>query len=290
MVGLGGEYATTTTLTSLSDELHIRIDGDEFAAAFIGAWLDAVRNASLSDEVLHPLAEVLLHEQGQAQAASNQAATQAAILGLEERLSEMLRAAVQSAYEQGARTGGVAIERRLQWFEIHVAPADKLMHEIHDDYRSGFNSTLDALRSSGDLENAMRRLKAVRERKITGRRGVVIIARELLSDRPDGVFGASLDAPLVNYLQAVQGFQRSDAELGTTWYSAYIDKFNILMERGDDPHLRSNYSEIAAVTDLKGQFANAIDYVLNTAMPKKWDEYVKAYARLYKACADGPVP
>jgi hypothetical protein len=120
--------------------------------------------------------------------------------------------------EQGVRTGGVTIERRLQWFEIHVAPADKLMHEIHDDCRSGFNSTLDAVRFSGDLENAMRRLKAVRERKITGRRGVVIIARELLSDRPDGAFGASLDAPLVKYLQAVQGFQRSDAEwapLGT---------------------------------------------------------------------------
>ena len=336
-----GFSTTTTTLTSLSDELGIRIDGVQFAAAFIDAWLDAVRNESLSNEVLHPLADVLLHEQSQAQAASNQAATQAAILGLEERMRETLWAAVQSAYEQGVRYGGVTIERRLQWFEIHVEPAHKLMHEIHDDYRSGFKSTLDALHgadqpgglqprraagvqaerellewrwrqagrwddvkdrlgqsadsgvtgsagSAGDLEIAMRRLKAVRERKIAGRVNVVIIARELLKDHPDGVYGASLEAPLMKYLEAVEGFQRSDAELDTTWYSDYIERFSTLIERGDDPHLRSNYSEISGVVDLKGQLANAIDYVLNTAMPRKWEEYVKAYIKLRNACVADP--
>lgn len=117
------------------------------------------------------------------------------VLGLEERLTETLIAAVQSAYEQGVGDGGMTIDRRLQWFEIHVEPAHKLMHEIHDVNRSGFNSTLDALRSAGDLENAMRRLKAVLERKVTGRAGVVIIARKLLEDHPDGVFGASLTLP-----------------------------------------------------------------------------------------------
>jgi hypothetical protein len=338
MMELQGGYVATS-LTSLSDELGIRIDGDKFAAAFIDAWLDAVRNESLSNDVLHPLAEALAHERSQAQAASNQAATQAAILGVEERLRETLAAAVQSVYEQGVRDGGVTIERRLQWFEIHVAPADKLMHDIHDDYRSGFNSTLDALygadkprrvvdfrsiqgerelmerrwreaghwdevndrlhyqvgsgitsdaESAVDLENAMRRLKAVRERKIAGRSGVLVIARELLKERPDGVFGASLEAPLVKYLEAVEGFQRSDAELDTTWYSSYINKFNTLMKWGDDPHLRSNYPEIAGVMDLKGQLASAIDYVLNTAIPKKWDEYVKAYIRLRNACVADP--
>jgi hypothetical protein len=319
-------HITTTSLTSLSDELGIRIDGDEFAAAFIQAWRDAVRNESLSNAVLLPLENVLAHEQ-----------TQAQILGLEERVYEMLWAAVQSAHEQGVRDGGVRIERRLQWFDIHVVPADKLMHEIHDDYRSGFNAALEALRgadqprradgphaerellerrwrtagrwdevkdrlgqttgsgvtrgaaSAGDVEDAMRRLKAARERKVAGRRGVVIIARELLKDRPDGVFGASLDAPLMKYLEAVEGFQRSDAELDSTWYSAYIYKFNKLIEWGDDPHLRSNYDEISGVVDLKGQLANAIDYVLNTAMPKRWDEYFEAYVRLRNACVADPV-
>src|SRR6202020_574429 len=113
------------------------------------------------------------------------------------------------------RDGGVTIERGLQWFEIHVVPADRLMHEIHDDYRSGFNAALEALRadqprqsagpqaerellerrwrtagrsdevrnrprepagsevtggaaSANDVANAMRRLKAARERKIAG--------------------------------------------------------------------------------------------------------------------------
>jgi hypothetical protein len=287
--GLPEEYVTTTTLTSLSDELGIRIDGDEFAAAFVGAWLDAVRDGSLSNEVLHPLADLLAHERTQAQAAHNHAATQAAILGSEERLSETLRAAIQSLYEQALRSGGATMERRLLWFEIHVEPADKLMIEIHDDYRSGFNFTLDALRSAGDLENAMRRLKAVRERKITGRRRVVIIARELLKERPEGVFGASLDAPFVKYLEAVEGFQRSDAGLDETWYRAYIDKFNLLMEWGDNPHLRSNYSEIAEVQDLKGQFAHAIDHVLNTELPKKWDQYEEARVRLRNACLKDPI-
>jgi hypothetical protein len=41
------------------------------------------------------------------------------------------------------------------------------------------------------------------------------------------------------------------------------------------------------VTDLKGQLANAIDYVLNTAMPKKWAEYFEAYVDLRNACAAG---
>jgi hypothetical protein len=136
---------------------------------------------------------------------------------------------------------------------------------------------------------AMRRLKAVLERKVTGRAGVVIIARKLLEDHPDGVFGASLDAPLVKYLEAVEGFQRSNADLHTTWYSAYIWKFNFLIERGRDPHLRSNYEEIAAVTDLKGQLAYAIECVLNTAMPRKWAEYFEAYVDLRNACAAGPM-
>ena len=91
MVELPDGYVATS-LTSLSDELGIRIDGDEFAAAFIDAWLDAVRDESLSNEVLHPLADVLAHERSQAQAASNQAATQVAILGAEERLREQLAA------------------------------------------------------------------------------------------------------------------------------------------------------------------------------------------------------
>ena len=75
--GLPDEYAPTT-LTSLSDELGVRIDGDTFAAAFIEAWLDAVLNESLSNEVLHPRAALLAREQSQAQAARNQAATQVA--------------------------------------------------------------------------------------------------------------------------------------------------------------------------------------------------------------------
>jgi hypothetical protein len=334
-VGLPGEI-TTTTLTSLSDELGIRIDGDEFAAVFIRAWLDAVRNESISNEVLHPLANMLAHEQTQAQIAGYRATDQMALRGLEERLNESLRATLQSFYEQGVRDGGVTTLGGLQWYEIHVAPADRLMHEIHDDYRSGFNATLEALRagqprrvpagpragrelmerrwrtagrwnefrsrplqpagngvtggaaSGGDVENAMRQLKAARERKIAGRSEVVIIARELLKGRPDGAFGASLEGPLMTYVEAVEGFKRSDAELSTTWYSAYIEKFNKLMEWGDDPHLRSNYEEISGVTDLKGQLAHAIDYVLNTAMPRRWEEYVEARVQLRNACVSAP--
>jgi hypothetical protein len=287
-IGRSPEDTPTTTLTSLSDELGIRIDGDAFAAVFIDAWLDAVRKASLANEVLQPLADLLAHEQSQVQAERNHAATQAPLLGREQRLNETLMSAVQSAYEQGVRKGGATIERRLQWFEIHVAPADKLMHEIHDDYRSAFNSALDALRSGDDLEDAMRRLEALRERKVAGRRGAVIAARKLLQNRPDAVFGASLDAPLTKYLEAVQGFQRSDAELDTTWYGAYIEKFNRLITWGEDPHLRSNYPAISAVEDLKGQLAVAIAKVLNTTMPKKWDEYLEAYQDLRHACVAGP--
>jgi hypothetical protein len=287
-IGLSPEDVPTTTLTSLSDELGIRIDGDAFAAVFIDAWLDAFRKASLANEVLHPLADLLAHEQSQAQAERNEAATQAPLLGREQRLNETLMSAVQSAYEQGIREGDATIERRLQWFDIHVVPADKLMYEIHDDYRSAFNSTLDALRSGDDLEDAMRRLKALRERKVAGRRGAVIAARKLLQNRPDAVFGASLDAPLTKYLEAVEGFQRSDAELNTTWFGAYIEKFNRLIEWGEDPHLRSNYPAISGVVDLKGQLAVAIAKVLNTAMPKKWDEYLEAYQDLRHACVAGP--
>lgn len=52
--------------TSLSDELGIRIDGDTFAAAFIDAWLVAVRNESLTKAVPHSLADLLAQEQNQA--------------------------------------------------------------------------------------------------------------------------------------------------------------------------------------------------------------------------------
>ncbi len=277
--GLPDEFMPTSTLTSLSDELGTRFDGDTFAATFIKEWLRAVKNAAISNQVLHPLADHLNHEQ-----------TQEAMLGLEERLFERVLASIQSWYEQGIRDGGMTIERRLQWFKIHVGPADELMHEIHDDYRSGFDSIRDALRSGVDLEDAMRQLKALRQRKITGRRGVVVIARKLLEDRPDGLFGASIDDALMTYLEAVQGFARADAALNDTWFTAYIDKFNRLIEQGADPHLRSNYPEISGVTDLNGQLAPAFDYMLDEAIPKKWDKYVNAYVDLRTKCYTGPSP
>jgi len=286
--GLGPDYAKTTTLTSLSDELGIRIDGDAFAAAFISNWLVAIRNESLTNELLHPLAELLAHEESRSQAASNHTATLAAILGSEERMREMLMGALQSVYEQGARDRGATINGRLQWFEIHVKPPHELMHEIHDDYRSGFKATLDSLKSGIDLETTMRQLEALRDRKIAGRLGVLTTARRLLKDRPDGVFGASLDASFVAYLEAVEGFQRSDAELNTTWYSHYIEMFAYLVESGEDPHLRSNYPGISAVNDLKGQLAVAIKFVLDEAIPMRWNTYMEAYSGLRTACIAAP--
>lgn len=270
MTGLPGEKPPTTTLTSLSDELGIRIDPDAFAATFVAEWVKAVQNESESNHDLQELVSLLAE-----QASRNDEMH----LGFEERLNETLRAAVQSFYEQ-CRDGGLTVERRRQWFEIHVVPAHKLTEEIFDDYQSGFGEVLDALRSGRGLEEAMQRLKKIQRRKITGRTSVQRIARKLLTDR--ALSGTSLDTLLIEYVDAVQEFKRSDRAVDEPWYPDYINKFCALIDRGEDPHLRENYPEIAVVQDLKGQLALPLEMVVDL-IPKRWTAYQEAYSELRNA-------
>jgi hypothetical protein len=103
------------------------------------------------------------------------------------------------------------------------------------------------------LEEAMQRLKAIGRRKIIGRTSLEVVARKLRAD--SALFGTSLDAALLKYVEAAQAFKRSDSPLDPptgTWYSHYIEKFGSLIDRGQDPRLRSNYSGISGVVDLQG--------------------------------------
>jgi hypothetical protein len=272
-----GEYFPTTSLTALSDELGIRIDADEFAAAFLSRWLKAIRDESLINHDLQQLAQLLAHEQTQHQIDQLR-------LGSEQQLTETVWAAVQSLYEQILRDGGLTVERRRQWFDLHVGPAHQLMEEIAADYQSGFGETLDALRSGVGLEEAMQRLKAIRRRKIIGRTSLEVVARKLRAD--SALFGTSLDAALLKYVEAAQAFKRSDSPLDPpagTWYSHYIEKFGSLIDRGQDPRLRSNYSGISGVVDLQGQLAVPLDKVVDLLLPQRWEAYMEAYEDLRNA-------
>jgi hypothetical protein len=269
--GLPNECPPTTSLTSLSDELRIpMIDADAFAAAFTTNWLKAIRNESLTNKDLQQLALLLSDEQIQLQIASS-----------EERLSETVRSAVQSVLEHVHRDGDLTSDQRNEWFKKYIVPAHQLMEEIAADYQSGFGETLEALQSGQGLEATMQRLKVIRRRKIMNRVDLELIAEKLESNPK--LFGTSLDGPLTNYVEAIQKFRCSDSPLNTTWYSAYIDKFNRLIERGDDPHERSNYPEISAVRDLKRQLAVPLEQVIDDLLPERWKVYKAAYLDLEKA-------
>jgi hypothetical protein len=100
------------------------------------------------------------------------------------------------------------------------------------------------------------------------------------------LFGTSLDGPLINYVEAIQAFRRSDASLygkSATWYSYYMEEFVRLIERGEDPRERSNYPGISAVQDLQGQLALALEGVVDSVMPATWKAYKAAYLDLEKA-------
>jgi hypothetical protein len=273
------EYLPTTSLTSLSDELGIRIDADAFAAAFISAWLKAIRDESLTNHDLQQLAQLLAHEQTQHQIDQMH-------VGYEQRLIDTVWVAFQSLYEQLLRDGDLSDERRRQWFDLHVDPAHQLMGEIAADYQSGFGETLDALRSGLGLEETMQRLKTLRRRKSFTRSSLEVIARKLRAD--PALFGSSLDASLLKYVEAAEAFKRSDSPLYRTWYTHYIDKFNDLIDQGQDPHLRENYSGIAGVVDLQGQLAVPLEEVVDVVLPQRWFEYFEAYIDLRSACAAGP--
>jgi hypothetical protein len=93
---------------------------------------------------------------------------------------------------------------------------------------------------------------------------------------------------LVDYLAAVSEFQMSDSSLYKSWYATYIEEFRKLVDQGADPHRRENYKAIIAGDhDLKGPAATAIEVVLDTGLPTKWDQYVEAYEGLRIACDEG---
>jgi hypothetical protein len=273
-----GEFLPTTSLTSLSDELGIRIDGDVFAATFISEWLKAIRDESLTNDALKQLALLLAHEQTQRQ-------IDQIYLGYEQRLIDTIWVAFQSLSEQ-QRDGDLSEERRRQWFDLHVDPAHQLMGEIAADYQSGFAETLDALKSGLGLEETMQRLETLRRRKAFTRSSLEVIARKLRAD--PALFGTSLDAALLKYVEAADAFKRSDSPLNDTWYSHYIETFNDLIDRGRDPHLRENYPGIAGVVDLQGQLAVPLAIVVDKVLPQRWFEYFEAYIDLRDACAAGP--
>jgi len=272
--GLPEELPPTTSLTSLSDELDIpKIDAEAFAAAFTTRWLAEIRKQSITNEDLKQLALLLSDEEILYQLA-----------GVESRLSEEVRSAVQSFVQQVLRDGDLTSAKRRQWFDNHIVPTHKLMEEVAEDYQSGFGETLEALRTGNGLEETMQRLKALRRRKMIGRTGLDRVADKLEADRK--LFGTTLDAPLIEYVKAVQAVKRSDQSLYPpygTWYSDYIEKFVRLIELGADPHERSNYPEIAVVKDLKGQLAVALENVVDVVIPQRWATYMDAYLVLQKA-------
>jgi hypothetical protein len=278
--GLSAEFLPTTSLTSLSDELGIpQIDAYTFAAAFISEWLKVIHFESLTNHDLQQLAQLLAHEQTQYQIKQMR-------LGNEERLIETVWAAVQSLYDQILSDGDLSVDRRREWFDLHVDPAHQLMGEIAADYQSGFGETLDALRSGLGLEETMQRLETLRRRKAFTRSSLEVIARKLRADPV--LFGASLDGALLKYVEAAEAFKRSDSPLNQTWYTHYIETFNDLIDRGQDPHLRENYPGIAGVVDLQGQLAVPLAIVVDVRLPQKWAEYFEAYVDLRDACAVGP--
>ena len=273
--GFTEDYAPTTSLTSLADELDIPpIDADAFAAAFTENWLQAIHFESLKNKDLEQLAVLLAHEKGQLQ-----------VVGYGERLSETMLAAVQSLREQLDRIeGDLTAQERYKWFERHIVPAHQLMEEISADYQSGFGETLDALLSGQGLEEAMQRLKVIRRRQITGRRGLDVTAEKLETDRH--LFGSSLDAPLIAYIKAAQRFRSADERLYPprgTWYSHYIEKFAELIEQGRDPHLRSNYPEISSPPDLQRGLIHPMRELVDVTLPRRWRAYMSAYLDLQKA-------
>ncbi len=271
--GFSNEYLPTSTLTALTDEIGVELDPTVFSQAFIDAWIVAIKTAAATTKPeLEPLANQLNHER-----------THTSLENLETRLFEQTMVALQSAYQQGLADRGQLAANRYQWFEFHIEPIDKLMNEINQDYRSGFRTTLHALRSGADLEQAMFDLQAMQDRRRGARKTAITTAKHLIEANSGGLFGEPIDTLLVEYLQAAKGYQMSDGYLYKTWYAHYIEEFRNLLLMGADPHHRGNYSGIAGDHDLKAPLARALEVVLDKGLPNKWSIYADAYAQLRSA-------
>lgn len=266
------EFQPTSSLTALSDELGVVFDGDSLARSFVDAWVLAVRDGSLTDPTLVPLANYLAHEQ-----------TQELIrqLSSEERVGQLIRRAVQSAIND-RDSSWIGPER---WFQIHIVPIDEAMHEIYRDYTAGFTEAASALRSGDDIDRAISTLNDIRRRQDSSRVSVIVKAKVIAEANKETPFAATAQEHMIDLLTAVRGFIFGASEtLHESWYSHYIERFEWLREHGKDPMVRGNYDSIAGNHDLRQPVAVVLQDVADKRIPAKWAKYVESFTHLKLLC------
>jgi hypothetical protein len=269
--GLPEEYEPTSTLTALSDELGVVFDGAAFGESFVAGWVTAVRDRAIKgDAALSELANHLAHEQ-----------TRETVLSSEERLGQLLRGAIQSLHnETGVDAVWIGRER---WFRVHVVPIDEAMNELYEDYATGLTETVKALRSGLGIDDAITLMNDIRRRKDGRRIRVRAMTKVVAQERARSPFDLKVQDQFSELLVAVDGFFLADLSLYKTWYMYYIEQFEALRNRGDDPSLRSNYS-VAGEQDLTGPVATAIEKVVKEALPERWVTYVECFKQLELSC------
>jgi hypothetical protein len=276
------EFQSTSSLTALSDELGVVFDADAIGESFVEAWVLAVRDGALTDPVLSELANHLAHEQTQEMVRQ---------LPSEERVGQLIRSAIQSSINGGG--GGTEWIGRERWFQVHVAPVDETMHKIYDDYSFGFSEAAKTLRSSRDLDRsheldrAISLLNDFRRHKMSSRLDVRIVAEVLAKERARSPFSVEVQERFKGLLDAVEGFIfGADQTLygpTATWYSYYIEEFENIMNRGENPMVRSNYG-IGGDHDLRGPLAIVLANVADQRIPAKWRDYMESFTQLKLSC------
>lgn len=184
----------------------------------------------------------------------------------------------------GLRDASAAVlPNRERWFRVHVERVDALMREIFDDYVEGFDRAARACQSREGLEDAIHVLQERRTRRLRSRlnlKAIVGAAEQQSALAPDEVVARVF----IEVLGRAADLLHAPTDcLSRTWYSYYIEQFEALRRRGQDPRERSNY-DIAGDHDLLAPMGRVLSSTAHEVLPARWTDYAASLEQLRSLC------
>jgi hypothetical protein len=176
-------------------------------------------------------------------------------------------------------------EELRAWFTTHVEPLHELMRGIYDDYSAGFGELAAMLRAETDPIKAIELLKDLRLEKVRDRAEVRATSNELANARRRRVLKRGLGLDFYSLFTAVNDFSTAaDPEQHLSFYSSFIDSFEDIMRRGDDPWNPGLYPISSPREDPRLEVIDRLDKCRQSLMPLAWENYTAAYQRVRLQC------
>jgi hypothetical protein len=181
-------------------------------------------------------------------------------------------------------------KKKREFFENYVAKINSDLLDIHRDYTQQFLTVLKSLQEKRDLREAIRLLKMQRPNKLLERQEVVSALKELQKQRMARRRQPKLSLTFYEYVEAVEDYLTAASPLPygekQTWYTEFIDLFENLYCKGEDP-FSYNYPSIAHGSRIPQIAIETLERAVQQAMPSEMQKLQALYFKLKTACIPG---